>query len=37
MKSIGCMKKLQSGIVAMGMRLWRIVCSQLANMGTNNK
>ena len=35
-ESIGCKRKLWSGIVAMGCRWWRIACSQPANISMDN-
>ena len=36
LESIGCKRKLWSGIVAMGRRWWRIACSQPSNISMDN-
>ena len=36
LESIGCKRKLRSGMVAMGTRWWRMACSQPANICMDN-
>ena len=36
LESIGCKRKLWSGIAAMGRRWWRIACSEPANICMDN-